>query len=245
MNRGMQSASRKQASAVVALGKKCAKMAYPNPDRQGCPDASQLRAMAYRDGRSNLTDLPISHVVTCSPCFSQYLRFRQRLMLVTAVKITTAFLVLFVAVFASLRLARHETAKVSQPMVAKNSAPHSPAPNLGPIPVAIAMEVNLQSFSPLRGDSPENTPKKIHLPPKALRITFLLPIGMEPGRYTVRLSDAQGVSVLDKPVTARIAGGAASFVIDLDLTESIVKTEMNLMIKPSGLSWRRYPIVVD
>ena len=68
---------------------------------------------------------------------------------------------------------------------------------------------------------------------------------MEPGRYTVRLSDAQGVSVLDKPVTARIAGGAASFVIDLDLTESIVKTEMKLMIKPSGLSWRRYPIVVD
>jgi hypothetical protein len=51
--------------------------------------------------------------------------------------------------------------------------------------------------------------------------------------------------VLDKPVTARIAGGVASFVIDLDLTESIVKTEMNLMIKPAGLSWRRYPIVVD
>ena len=121
MNRGKQSASRKQASAVVALGKKCARMAYPNPDRQGCPDASQLRAMAYRDRRCNLTDLPISHVVTCSPCFSQYLRFRQRLVLVTAVKITTAFLALFVVVFASLRLARHDTATVSQPMVAKNS----------------------------------------------------------------------------------------------------------------------------
>lgn len=247
MNRGKQSASRKQASAVVALGKKCARMAYPNPDRQGCPDASQLRAMAYRDGR-DLTDLPISHVVTCSPCFSQYLRFRQRLVLVTAVKITTAFLALFVVVFASLRLARHDTATVSQPMVAKNSAPHSPTPNLEPIPVAatpLAMEVNLQSFSPLRGDSPEKTPEKIHLPPKALRITFLLPIGMEPGRYTVRLSDAQGVSVLEQPVTARIAGGAASFVIDVDLNKTIVKTEMNLMIKPPGLSWRKYPLVVD
>ncbi|MEQ1473751.1 MAG: hypothetical protein ABLQ96_08015, partial [Candidatus Acidiferrum sp.] len=179
---------------------------------------------------------------------SQYLRFRQRLVLVTTVKITTAFLALFVVVFASLRLARHDTATVSQPMVAKNSAAHSPTPNLEPLPVAatpLAMEVNLQSFSPLRGDSPENTPEKIHLPPKALRITFLLPIGMEPGRYTVRLSDARGGSVLDKPVTARIAGGAASFVIDLDLTESIMKTEMNLMIKPSGLSWRRYPIMVD
>lgn len=248
MNRGMQSASRKQASAVVALGKKCAKMAYPNPDRQGCPDASQLRAMAYRDGRSNLTDIPISHVVTCSPCFSQYLRFRQRLMLVTAVKITTAFLVLFVVVFASLRLARHDRTTVSQPMVAKNSAPHSPTPNLEPLPVAatpLAIEVNLQSFSPLRGDSPENTPEKIHLPPKALRITFLLPIGMEPGRYTIRLSDAQGVSLLEQAVTARIAGGAASFVIDVDLNKTIVKTEMKLMIKPPGLSWRKYPLVVD
>ena len=240
--------SRKQASAVVALGRKYARMAYPNPDRQGCPDASQLRAMAYRDGRCDLTDLPISHVVTCSPCFSQYLRFRQRLVLVTAVKIASAFLSLFVAVYASLKLPRPDTTELFQPTVAKNSAPQSPRPNRGPRSVAatpLAMEVNLQSFSPLRGDSSENTPKKIHLPPKALRVTFLLPIGMEPGRYTIRLSDAQGVSVLDKPVTARIAGGAASFVIDLDLTESIVKTEMKLMIKPSGLSWRRYLIVVD
>lgn len=223
-------------------------MAYPNPDRQGCPDASQLRAMAYRDGRCNLTDLPISHVVTCSPCFSQYLRFRQRLVMVTAVKITTAFLALFVAVFASLKLARQDTAKLFQPTVAKHSAPQSPTPDLGQRSVAatpLAMEVNLQSFSPLRGDSSENAPKKIHLPPKALRITFLLPIGMEPGLYTVRLSDARGVSVLDKPVTARIAGGPASFVIDLDLTESIVKSEMKLMIKPPGLSWWRYPLAVD
>ena len=186
MNRGKQSASRKQASAVVALGRKCARMAYPNPDRQGCPDASQLRAMAYRDVRCDLTDLPISHVVTCSPCFSQYLRFRQRLVLVTAVKITTAFLVLFVAVFASLRLARHDTAKVSQPMVAKNSAPHPPTPNLGPLPVAatpLAMEVNLQSFSPLRGDSPENTPEKIHLPPK--RSSYYIPLADRNGTRPV------------------------------------------------------------
>src|SRR4051812_20733317 len=181
MNRGKQSASRKQATAVVALGRKCARMAYPNPDRQGCPDASQLRAMAYRDARCNLTDLPISHVVTCSPCFSQYLRFRQRRVLVTAVKMTTAFLALFVAVFASLKVARHDTVKLAQPTVAEKSAPHSPAPNLGERPVAaipLAVEVNLQSFSPLRGDSPKNAPQNIQLPPQALRIRFLLPIGM-------------------------------------------------------------------
>jgi len=168
--------------------------------------------------------------------------------LVTAVKITTAFLALFVAVFASLKLARHDTANLAQPTVAEESVPHSPTPNLGERPgaaIPLAMEVNLQSFSPLRGDSPENAPQKIQLPPKALRISFLLPIGMEPGRYTVRLSAAQGVSVLERPVTARIAGGAASFVIDVDLTKAVVKTEMTLMIKPPGLSWRKYPIVVD
>jgi hypothetical protein len=247
MNKGKQSASGKQASAVIALGRKCARMAYPNPQRQGCPDPSTLRAMAYRDGRYSLTDLPISHVVTCSPCFSQYLRFRQRLVLVTTVKITTAFLAVFVVVFASIKLARHDTANLAQPAVAEKSVPHSPAPNLGerPVPaIPLAMEVNLQSFSPLRGDSPENAPQKIQLPPKALRICFLLPIGMEPGRYTVRLSDAQGISVLEQPVMARIAGGAASLVIDVDLTKAVVKTEMTLMIKPPGLSWRKYPIVV-
>jgi hypothetical protein len=168
--------------------------------------------------------------------------------LVTAINITTALLVLFVAVFASIKLARHDTAKLAQPAVAEQSAPHSSTAKLGKRPVAatpLAMEVNLQSFSPLRGDSPENALQNIHLPPKILRIRFLLPIGMEPGQYMVRLSDAQGVSVLEKSVAARIADGAASFVIDLDLAESIVKTELTLMIKPPGLSWRKYPIVVD
>lgn len=244
MNKGKQSASRKQASAVVALGRKCARMAYPNPQRQGCPDPSKLRAMAYRGGRSNLTDLPISHVVTCSPCFSQYLRFRRRLVLVTVAKITTACLALFVAVFASLKLVRQNTATSVQSNVAEYRGHQSPTPDLGQVPLA-AIEVNLQSFSPVRGDSPQQAPNKIHLPANALRITVVLPIGMEPGQYTVRLLDAQGTHVLEKPVIASIGGGAASFVMDVDLAKTPAQTELTLMIRAPGLSWRKYPIVVD
>jgi len=70
-----QPVSSKQVRDVVALGRKCAKTAYPNSKRKGCPDLSTLRAMAYRDRRLSLTDLPLSHVVSCSPCFQPYLRF--------------------------------------------------------------------------------------------------------------------------------------------------------------------------
>jgi hypothetical protein len=247
MNREKQSASQKQASAVIALGKKYARIAYPNPQRQGCPAASKLRAMAYRDHRYNLADLPISHVVMCSPCFSQYLRFRRRLMLVTGAKITTACFALLVGIFASPKLVRHHTAKPLQPHMVENPAPQSPTPGLRQVPLAstpLAIDVNLQSFSPLRGDSPQDVPQKVYLPPTVLRVRFVLPIGMEPGRYTVRLADAQGRSVLEEPITARITGHAASFVMELDLSKSSVGTQMTIMIKPPGLSWREYPMMV-
>ena len=72
MTESNQSVSAKQVRDAVALGKKTSKTAFPNPTREGCPNSSTLRAMAYRDRRLTLKDLPISHVVTCSPCFQEY-----------------------------------------------------------------------------------------------------------------------------------------------------------------------------
>ena len=41
MTKFNQLASRKQAKAVVALGKKHSQTAYPNPRRDGCPEVSK------------------------------------------------------------------------------------------------------------------------------------------------------------------------------------------------------------
>ena len=72
MTESNRSTSSKLVRDVVALGKKYARAGFPNPSREGCPSPASLRAMAYRDRRLTLKDLPASHVVTCSPCFQQY-----------------------------------------------------------------------------------------------------------------------------------------------------------------------------
>src|SRR5215469_13118458 len=68
---------RRQAQIAVALGKKHAETSYPNSDRAGCPGATTLRSMAQRDSRLELNAMPLSHVVTCSPCFMEYSRYRR------------------------------------------------------------------------------------------------------------------------------------------------------------------------
>src|SRR5438046_2736833 len=62
--------------------------------------------MAYRDRRLSLTDLPLSHVVSCTPCFQQYLRFRRTLVFVRGLQATVASLVVLGVLFTGERVSR-------------------------------------------------------------------------------------------------------------------------------------------
>ncbi|HLG97904.1 MAG TPA: hypothetical protein VKX49_16440 [Bryobacteraceae bacterium] len=108
-----------------------------------------------------------------------------------------------------------------------------------------ALQVSLSAFSPVRGDDSKSSPTKIHLPAKSLRITFLLPFGMEPRAYTIRVLNSDGKEILQQAVVARLQDGLASFDVELDLEKATAGTELTLLIREPGLSWRRYPMVVD
>lgn len=77
---------------IVALGKKYSRSGFANPCREGCPHPSSLQAMASRDRRLTLEDLPVSHVVRCSPCFQEYSHFRRMSVLFRGIRITAACL---------------------------------------------------------------------------------------------------------------------------------------------------------
>ena len=50
--------------------------AYPNPERQGCPDSAGILALAIRAVQFDDTiedDPQWKHVTHCSPCYAQYL----------------------------------------------------------------------------------------------------------------------------------------------------------------------------
>lgn len=249
MTESNQSASSKLVRDVVALGKKHSKTAFPNPTREGCPSRSSLRAMAYRDQRLTLEDLPVSHVVSCSPCFEEYAHFRRMSVLFRGIQISAGSLVLLAVIFVAARFAWNYTTRRGESIISQKqrAAPQPPVatkqstPLIAPLPI----RVDLASFSPTRGDDAKgDSGNRVHLPQKLLRVNFLLPLGMEPGVYAVRLQDSNGTVVADKRAEGRINDGTTSVEVDLDLAGASQRS-FTLMIRPPGLSWRRFPVVVE
>ncbi len=248
MTESNQSVSAKQVKDAVALGKKISKTAFPNPMREGCPNSSTLRAMAYRDPRLTLKDLPLSHVVTCSPCFQEYARLRWMSVLMRSIQVAAASLVVVAALFVAVRVVWNYTRGRGEPSISqkRQPGPQSRAANPQPrAPIApLAMTVDLASFSPTRGDEAKDSPNKIHLPPKLLRVSFLLPIGMEPGEYALRLKDSAGIVLKEAHLLGRLNNGVTSVEVDLDFSTTS-RGSLSLMIRPPALRWRTFPVLVE
>jgi hypothetical protein len=244
-----RSASPKRMRNIVALGKKYSKTAFPNPTREGCPSRSSLRAMAYRDRRLTLKDLPVSHVVSCSNCFQEYTRFRRMSILVRGIKITAAAVVILAAALAAGRFALNYTSRRGEPSIShkQRTVPESPVANKQrpPLIAPLPLQIDLASFSPTRGDDTKDDSRHaIHLPQKSLRANLLLPVGLEPGEYAIRLQDSVGAVLIDKPIVGHMKDGITSVEVDIDLIDAH-RGNFTLMIRPPGLSWRRFPVVVE
>jgi hypothetical protein len=244
-----QSVSTKQVRDVVALGKKYSKTSFPNPTREGCPNSSTLRAMAYRDRRLTLKDLPVSHVVTCSPCFQEYARLRRMSVLMRGIQVTAASLVVLAVLFAGVRFVWNYTRGGAEPSISQGRRagpqPLAPTPQTPATIAPLAITVDLASFSPTRGEeAAKESSNKIHVPPKQLRVSFLLPVGMEPGEYAFRLKDPAGTVLKDTHLLGKLKNGVTSVEVDLDFSAAS-QGRFSLMIRPPGLSWRTFPVVVE
>jgi hypothetical protein len=248
--RPKQPGSDKLARNVVALAKKNAKSAFPNPNRTGCPSPSVLRAMAHRDKPMNPADLPISHVANCSPCFREYSRQRRNAKIIRTVQVTAGSLIVGGILWVAVILVLNHTRRSGLPSVSRqqNVEPASPSSVPPPSPppqvaVPIAMTVDLAPFSPTRGEEPMPA-KHIQLPPKWIRASFLMPIGSEPGEYDVRLLRSDNEVVLKTRTVAGLDDGITSFQVELHL-EELSQNQLKLMIRPAGLGWRTFPVSVE
>ena len=218
MTESNHSASSKLVRDVVALGKKYSKTGFPNPNREGCPSSSSLRAMAYRDRRLTLEDLPVSHVVSCSPCFQEYAQFRRMSVLVRGIQDNGGFSGRTRRLVRSgaICLEFHSRARrVEHFAGTPSSTATSCRGRAGSAAYCSACDDCRSGFilaNPRRGAN--DSEKKIHLPQKLLRVSFLLPIGMEPGEYAIRLQDSAGTVFNDKRAVGRLNDGITSVEVD-------------------------------
>jgi hypothetical protein len=168
--------------------------------------------------------------------------------LMRGLQVTAASLVVLAVLFASLRFVRNYTRGRGEPSISREHRaepqPHVATQQAPPRIAPLALTVNLASFSPTRGDQAKDPAKKIHLPAKLLRVSFLLPFGMEPGKYALRVKDSAGTLLKDTHILGRLTDGITSVEVDLDLTAAS-RGSFTLMIRPAGLGWRRFPVVVE
>jgi hypothetical protein len=243
-------ASGKEVNDVIAFGRKCAKSAFPNPTRAGCPDRALLRAMAQRDPSLTLADLPITHVVRCSPCFHDYLRFRRMSLFVRGFQITVASVIVATVIVSAVLLVKDRASERSEPRVSQRKEMRSERSQdqvklqtAVPVP-PLHMKIDLAAFSPTRGVENEAPRKAIRLPQRNLRITFQMPLGMEAGEYRFQLKGSTGAIYAHTRAPGHITDGTTSVDIDLDLTGA-PPGKATLMIRPPGLSWRSYPSNIE
>ena len=237
-----------EAQAIVARARRSARYAFPNPTRDGCPDSSLLRRMAYRDREVDPAGLPISHVAGCSPCFQEYMRQRRNAKFVSTLRWTVASVVAVSVVLGAFVLLRSHLRPgivgpvatgqhKGEPEQRTHSTPRLPATENGPILATI----DLGAHSPTRGLETSTRSNDILLPAKWIRASLILPIGSDLGEYQIRLLTSREEVLLDTRAVSRRSQGMAALQIDLHL-EELSDTRLKLMIRPPGLSWRTFRI---
>lgn len=252
MNRDEQdpAVSAKKVKDVVAFGRKCAQCVFPNPTREGCPDRARLRAMARRDPSLALADLPISHVVRCSPCFQDYRRLRQMSVFVGGLQRGAISLLLAAVLVSAVLFVANRRSTPGESTLSKQTKPqaepsHGRAnPELVSPAAPVQIRIDLAVLSPTRGDETEGLQKTIRLPRRNLRIAFEMPLGLEAGEYQFQLKDSSGAVYFHTRAPGRITDGTTSVDVDVDLTRAPLG-KATLMVLPPGLSWRSFSSVIE
>ena len=210
----------------VKLVQQAALEAYPNPNREGCPDPELLHTIAVQHWPS---DHPVfrSHIAQCSPCIAALLdertrfqaerrKHRRRIFLALASTLAVFCLVIAGLVLANRRPTHAEIESARKPPVQQQ--PASPSPTApGPLRKTVEVALDIRSASPTRSAGQVTTP--IFSVPAALaNFRMTLPLGNEDGAYEVAIQAQGGQTVLNAHGRATTTAGTTVLNVLLNLS---------------------------
>lgn len=210
---------------------------FPNPERKDCPGGEFLRTLAVNRSAIPSSDLRVSHIAHCSPCFQELTAFQKtagqrQLRMKLSFALAAAAVLIIVS---SLWLwERSRGGGASQPQVAVDdkSAP-------------ILAQISLENRSVARGSAaPSEDGETLRMPRGRLNLTILLPFGSAEGAY-----DVQILKEIDKPLISQSgqaarADGVTKFVVALN-TSGLAAGKYLLGVRHPPLEWAFNPITVE
>jgi hypothetical protein len=229
--------TRREERFIEAL-RQAALTSNPNPDRVGCPDQKTLEAVARRE--VPMMDPVIDHVWQCSPCAQEVTRLRGAASRRKRYWLTAGGMAAAIAVV-SIVLMRQSPAPESA--ATKAIPPPISAPSPTPSPQLFAATLDLRPFSPTRGAGEKASPP-FELKREIVALTLYLPVGLDAGRYDLRLMDDQFQQRLTETVSATFSDHVVRIDTKLDL-RSLPPGRYVLALRPAGEDWRTFPLVVQ
>jgi hypothetical protein len=196
---------------------------YPNPTRKDCPGDAVVREVAARTELQE--DEPWRHITHCSPCYLEFLRYKDEFR--QAAKRRSTRRGLLAATAASVAVAAGGLTWFYR---------ESPVQNV---------ELDLERQMLFRGSDAEEQPPQqpLVLPTGRLHLTIKLPLASEPGRYDVTLSKQRATApVFSFTGDATSSNGSTKLTADVSL--NVEPGQYVLTVRRQGSAWRYYPVEV-
>jgi hypothetical protein len=207
--------------------------ASPNPDRVGCPPTNVLQALARKERR--IDDPAYEHLENCSPCYREFRRLQQqRPSIVSRRLLAVAALIAVVLAGAVIYFFNMRSGGFGDrtPTIAKN-------PSAKPRAV-----LDLRPIIVTRGQkqAPNNEP--LRLSRTDLSLDVLLPVGLEPGQYELRLVDENLQSVLSRETVSTMENQVATIHTSVDL-RNVKPGSYHLAIRRPREEWHIYSLRIE
>jgi hypothetical protein len=211
--------TRDERRLLDALGRGLLKE-FPNPERTGCPGADVLKRIACRTMPLNEAGKWLDHLGSCSPCYSDFSRFRKvhefrrrRTVLAIAASVLVA-----AGIAGWFLLQRHNESLIAQTVV-----------------------LDLRNRSRARGTEPLPDELPLEIPRTVSHLEIYLPLGSTDGSYDLRVSTLHGLLLFSGKGVARIEQGATLLPVDVNL-RSVDPALYVLQVQQNGSGWNSYPL---
>ncbi len=217
--------SKQDERKLLEAGRHFFSTAFPNPNRAGCPGQDILRAIAFRKLERQKAKEWDDHLSHCSPCFNEYMAFREEARRSARLRIMGAAAAIVVIVGAIW-------------LVYRSLGPHSST--------SVTYQTNLLDLrerSALRGAEPNPSGAPIELPRGAVALSIYLPTGSEPGKYQVEIVEQPGKPLISAEGSAALRDHIAALEVKVDL-ERLHPGLYLVGIRQAGWSWAYYPVVL-
>jgi hypothetical protein len=218
-----------QERAILNLFEQASLNDYPNPDRIGCPGDNFLKQLVRDRNSIELTDARLKHVARCSPCFREFVAFRDQPKQKTPTRraIFTGGGVIAAAAAIGIAVQRR---------------PHVPPI----VPEPRVIDIDLRKFGGTRGvdSAPAPAPPQIDLPRTLLDLRIILPFASPAGQYEVQILRADDSATgLKASGTANIEKGLTHLEVKMDLS-GLPAAHYQLGVRRIPFDWMPVPVDV-